>query len=103
MAAANVMCAKLKQELPAIDADSSAGARELKMVRLIAGPEMAERVRSSISAKAMEMWKAHMLMCMNEFRLDPTSDEANRMLAMQMEQFFFGGDATIPNYVPPKH
>lgn len=103
MAAANVMCAKLKQELPGIDAESSDGARELKMIKLIAGPAMVERVRTSISAKAMELWKGHMLMCMNEFRLDPTSDEANRMLAMQMEQFFFGGDAKIPNYVPPKH
>lgn len=102
MAAALLMCAKLKQELPGVDPESADGARELRMIKLIAGPAMVERVKSSISAKAMEMWKGHMLMCMNEFRLDPTSDEANRVLAAQMEQFFFGEEAKIPNFVPPK-
>jgi Fe-S cluster biosynthesis and repair protein YggX len=102
MAERMVQCAKLGKELPGIDVDSPAGARELKMVTLIAGPQMAQRVRERISAQAMEMWKSHMLMCMNEFRLDPSSEETNRVLASQMEAFFFGQTPDIPNYVPPK-
>lgn len=103
MASKLVQCAKLGQELPGIDPDTPDGARALKMVLLIAGPEMMARVRDGISAQAYEQWKGHMLMVMNEFRLDPQSDEANRVLAQQMEAFFFGQKAEIPNYVPPPH
>ncbi len=102
MAAPTVRCAKLKKELPGLDPDSPAHARELRMVKLIAGDAMVTRVREHVSAEAMELWKGHMLMCMNEFRLDPTSDECNRLLAQQMDSFFFGEKAEIPNYVPPK-
>jgi len=101
MAAKMVKCAKLGRELPGIDPDSEDAQRDLKMVLVIAGPEMMERVKSGVSQQAMNMWKDHMLMVMNEFRLDPMSDEANRVLAQQMEAFFFGEQPEIPNYVPP--
>ncbi len=97
-----VHCAKLGRELPGLDPDSPDGSRSLKMVTLIAGPQMMARVRDQISAQAFEGWKGHMLMVMNEFRLDPQSDEANRVLAQQMEAYFFGDRADIPNYVPPQ-
>ncbi len=96
-----VRCAKLGRELPGLDPDTPDGSRALKMVTLIAGPQMMARVRDSVSAEAFEGWKGHMLMVMNEFRLDPQSDEANRVLAQQMEAFFFGQNASIPNFVPP--
>lgn len=102
MAAHIVNCAKLRKELPGIDTDTPEGDRAYKMVMLIAGREMADRVRDTISAEAMEMWNDHMRMVMNEFRLDATSDEANRILKQFMEQFFFGEEQAIPNYVPPK-
>lgn len=102
MAVRTVVCAKLKQELPAIDPDSPEGGRALKMIMLIAGKAMADRVREQISDQALRMWNDHMLMVMNEFRLDATSDESNRILKQFMEQFFFGDEQAIPNYVPPK-
>jgi Fe-S cluster biosynthesis and repair protein YggX len=41
-------------------------------------------------------------MLLNEYRLDPTSDEANELLRQHMEDFFFGQQRAIPNYVPPE-
>jgi Fe-S cluster biosynthesis and repair protein YggX len=102
MAAKTVKCAKLKQELPGIDPDTPEGDRALRMALLIGGPEMQQRVRESISARAWEMWTDHMLMVVNEFRLDPTSDEANRVLKPHMEAFLFGDPTQIPGYVPPE-
>ncbi len=97
-----IRCAKLDQDLPAIDVDSPEGSRSLKMVTLIAGPEFAARVRERISAQALRQWNDHMLMVMNEYRLDATSDESNKILSKFMEQFFFGDEQAIPNFVPPK-
>lgn len=102
MAAKTVKCARLKQELSGIDSDSPEGDRALKMALLIGGPEMQQRIRDSVSAEAWEMWTDHMLMVVNEYRLDPTSDEANQILRPHMEAFFFGGQAQIPGYVPPE-
>ncbi len=102
MAVRMVRCAKLGQELPGIDPESPSGARDLKMIRVIAGEDMARRVQESISQQAMEMWKQYMLMVMNEYQLDPQSDECNRILAEHMERFFFGEELKIPNYVPPE-
>lgn len=101
MAARMVKCAKLGQELPGLDEDTPEGRTALKMALLIGGPEFQRRVRENISARAWEMWKDHMLMIVNEFRLDPTSDQANEILRPYMEAFFFGEQAEIPNYVPP--
>jgi Fe-S cluster biosynthesis and repair protein YggX len=100
--AKTVQCATLKKELPGIDPQTPDGKQALKMVTLIGGPEFAQRVEQSVSAQAFEMWKEQMLMIMNEFRLDPTSDESNRVLKPYMEAFFFGEQQQIPNYVPPE-
>ena len=97
-----VKCAKLKQELPGLDPDTSGGDRALKMALLIGGPDLQQRIRDSISARAWEMWTDHMLMVVNEYRLDPTSDEANQVLKPHMEAFFFGEQQQVPGYVPPE-
>ena len=102
MSAKTVKCAKLGQELPAIDADSPEGDRALRMALLIGGPDMQRRVRESVSAKAWSMWTDYMRMVVNEYGLDPTSDQANEVLKPHMEDFFFGEQKQIPGYVPPK-
>src|SRR5262249_34954716 len=96
-----VKCAKLGQELPALDPDSLDGRQALKMAAMIAGKEFAERVRQNVSAKAWEQWKNHMVMVINEYRLDPMAPESNKVLKMHMEAFFFGDQKPIDNYVPP--
>ena len=102
MATRTVKCAKLNEELPGIDSDTDDGDRALRMALLIGGPEFQQRVRDGVSMRAWEMWTDHMLMVMNEYRLDPTSDEANEVLKPHMESFFFGGGQEVPGYTPPK-
>jgi Fe-S cluster biosynthesis and repair protein YggX len=102
MAAKTVKCAKLGQELPGIDETTPSGRQALKMCMLIGGPELRQRVLDSISAQAWEMWTDYMRMVINEFRLDPTSDEANRVLGQIMQEFFFGRQPEIPDFVPPE-
>ena len=101
MAAKLVKCAKLGAELPGLDESTPDGSQALRMVLLIGGPALQQRVREHISAQAWEMWKGQMLMIMNEYRLDPASDQANEILKTYMEAFFFGEEPKIPNYVPP--
>jgi len=101
MATRTVKCAKLKQKLPGLDPDTPEGDRALRMALLVGGPELRQRVRDSISARAWEMWTEHMLMVVNEYQLDPTSDEANKVLRPHMEAFLFGEAKQIPGYVPP--
>jgi Fe-S cluster biosynthesis and repair protein YggX len=100
--AKNVNCAKLGQELPAIDDQTPEGQRALKMALLLGGPEMQQRVRDNVSADAWSQWTDHMRMVINEYRLDPTSDEANPILAKHMEQFLFGDGKPVSGYTPPK-
>lgn len=102
MSARTVMCSKLKQELPAIDESTPAGDMARRLALLIGGRELQQRVLQGVSAQAWSMWTDHMRMIMNEYRLDPTSDEANKVLRPHMESFFFGEQQAIPNYVAPK-
>ena len=101
MAERTVLCAKLQRELPGLDEATPEGGRALRMAQLLGGPEMRQRVREHISAEAWSLWKGHMLMVINEFRLDPTSDASNAVLKENMEAFLFGTGKEIPNYVPP--
>ena len=102
MAQRTVKCAKLGRELPGIDESTPEGDRALRMAQLLGGPELRQRVRDGISADAWDLWKGHMLMVVNEYRLDPTSDAANALLKEHLEAFLFGSGREIPNYVPPE-
>ena len=102
MAERMVHCAKLGRELPGLDESTPEGGRALRMAQLIGGPTMRQRVHDQVSAEAWNLWKERMLMVINEYRLDPTSDSSNAVLREHMEAFLFGNAAEIPNYVPPK-
>jgi len=102
MAARMVHCVKLGRELPGLDEDTSQGRQALKMCLLFGGPQLRDRVKENVSVQAWELWTDYMRMVMNEYRLDPTSDEANAILRQHMEDFFFGQQRNIPNYVPPQ-
>lgn len=102
MAARTVKCVKLGQELPGLDEATPAGRQALKMALLLGGREMQQRVRDHISAQGWQMWTEFMLMVINEYRLDPTSDASNAVLKEHMEAFLFGQAKQIDNYVPPE-
>lgn len=82
-----VVCAKLKQELPA-------------MRRKPMGGPMGIRLKKEISAPAWEMWVEHSKMIINEYRLNPADPKAQEMLIKQCEDFFYGeGGVKPPEYV----
>lgn len=97
---ATVQCAKLRQELPAIDPTTSAGVMASKMCLMIGGPELRTKVFAQVSQKAWDMWKDHMVMIFNEYRLDPSAPESNAILKQHLDAFFFGQEAAIPNWTP---
>ena len=102
MAERTVQCAKLGRELPGLDETTPEGGQALRMAQLLGGPEMRLRVRDTVSAEAWGMWRDHMRMVINEYRLDPTSDESNAILRKYMEDFLFGPGSQVRNYVPPQ-
>jgi len=103
MAPRTVKCAKLSQELPGIDESTNEGEAAMVMVRSMGDEQLAKRIYENISMEAWGMWVGHMTMVINEYRLDPASEEADEILKQQMEDFFFGeGAALPPGYQPPK-
>jgi Fe-S cluster biosynthesis and repair protein YggX len=50
------------------------------------------------------MWVEHSKMLMNEYRLNPLDPNSLKIMEDQMQQFFFGEGAKLPEgYVAPKH
>ncbi|MBP7747513.1 MAG: Fe(2+)-trafficking protein [Phycisphaerae bacterium] len=101
MSARTVHCAKLNRDLPGLDDTTPDGARALKMATLLGGPDLRQRIYEHVSAEAWGMWKDYMLMVINEYRLDPTSDASNALLREHLEAFLFGQGKQIAKYTPP--
>ena len=49
------------------------------------------------------MWRKHSTMVINEYRLNPSEERAEKILLEQMEKFFFGEDELEkpPEFVAP--
>ncbi len=102
MAQRMVMCAKLSRELPAIDETSNEGEAAAVFLRSLGSEVLVQRVLDHVSMEAWKMWMNHLTMVINEYRLDPSSDEANEIIRQQLQEFFFGeGAALPPGYTPP--
>ena len=87
--ARTVKCVKFQKELPGLAEPPWPG-------------DIGQRVFENVSADAWELWKEHLKMVLNEFRLQPWQPEAQEIIEKQMEAFFFGGEAPPPpDYVPP--
>jgi len=86
-----VKCVKLGRDLPGLDRAPWKG-------------EIGKRIYDGVSKEAWAMWVNHSKMLLNEFRLNPLDPNAQKVMEEQMEQFFFGEGARLPEgYVPPKH
>ncbi len=65
--------------------------------------ELGKRIYESVSKEAWKLWIEHSKMIMNEYRLNPLDPQSQKIMEEQMEQFFFGEGARLPEgYVPPK-
>ncbi|HEV8661593.1 MAG TPA: oxidative damage protection protein [Candidatus Methylomirabilis sp.] len=103
MAQCTVKCVKLQRDLPGLDPGTPQGKAALIMAKAVGGEELKNRIQENVSMEAWKMWMGHLTMVINEYRLDPSSKEADEIIRQQMEDFFFGeGAALPPGYVPPQ-
>jgi len=85
-----VHCVKFGRELPGLERAPWKG-------------ELGKRVYENVSKDAWKLWLEHSKMIMNEYRLNPLDPNSQKIMEEQMEQFFFGEGAKLPEgYVPPK-
>jgi Fe-S cluster biosynthesis and repair protein YggX len=85
-----VHCVKFDKELPGLD-------------RIPWQGELGKRVYENVSKDAWKLWLEYSKMVMNEYRLNPLDPNSQKIMGEQMEQFFFGEGAKLPEgYVPPK-
>jgi len=90
MAQRMVKCVKFHKELPGLEEPPWSG-------------ELGQRIYDNVSQEAWNQWLNLLRMLINEYRLVPSTKEAQEFIANQMEQFFFGeGSANPPDYVPIK-
>lgn len=66
--------------------------------------EMGQRLFDSVSKEAWKAWIDHSKMIVNEYRLDLTSDQGQKIWMAECEKYFFGeGSAAPPDFVPHAH
>ena len=78
-----VKCVKLGRELPGLDKPPFPG-------------ELGQRIYEHVSKQAWEMWPAQSTLIINHYGLNMADPEARKILREQMEEFFFGADAQMP-------
>lgn len=78
-----VKCVKLGRELPGLPRPPFPG-------------EFGKRVFESISQDAWEMWQSQSTLLINHYGLNLADKRAQQFLMEQMEEFFFGPGAQMP-------
>jgi len=65
--------------------------------------EVGQKVFDSVSKDAWKMWLEHSKMMINEYRLDLTNPDHQKLWMAELDKYFFGEGAQLPpDYVPPK-
>lgn len=83
MMARMVQCVKLGRLLPGLDKAPVAG-------------ELGQCIYEQVSQDAWQMWLEHMTRLINHYGLVPADPEARKILRQEMEEFFFGEGAQMP-------
>jgi Fe-S cluster biosynthesis and repair protein YggX len=84
-----VSCAKIGRVLPAMKRAPFPGA-------------LGQRILENVSEEAWKLWQAQSVIVMNHYGLSMADPEARKFLLQQMEDFFFGEGARMPeDWVPP--
>ena len=58
--------------------------------------ELGQRIYDNVSKEAWKLWIEHSKMIMNEYRLNPLDPQSQKIMEEQLEQFFFGEGAKLP-------
>ena len=78
-----VNCVKLGRELPGLERQPYPG-------------ELGKRIYENVSQQAWELWMQHSVILINHYGLSLGDPQARQFLEEQMEEFFFGEDAQMP-------
>jgi len=84
-----VKCAKLGRELPGLNRPPFGGA-------------LGKRVFENISQEAWALWQDQSTLLINHYGLNLRDPAAQKFLMEQMEQFFFGEGAKLPEDWTPE-
>lgn len=84
-----VFCEKLQHELPGLDKPPFPG-------------PLGQRIYEHISKQAFDMWPEQQVLLINHYGLNMGDPEARRIIREQMEEFFFGKDAKMPEGWTPE-
>jgi Fe-S cluster biosynthesis and repair protein YggX len=58
--------------------------------------ELGQRVFENVSQQGWKSWLEHSKMLINEFRLDLTSEQGQRLWMTECEKYFFGEGSSAP-------
>ncbi len=84
-----VNCVKLGRELPGLERPPYPG-------------ELGQRVYENVSQQAWDMWMQHSVILINHYGLSLGDPQARAFLEEQMEEFFFGEGARMPEGWTPE-
>ena len=83
-----VNCVKLGRELPGLDEPPFPGA-------------LGQRIYEQVSQMAYDMWPPQATLIINHYGLNLADPQAQKLLMQQMDEFFFGAGAQMPEgWVP---
>jgi Fe-S cluster biosynthesis and repair protein YggX len=84
-----VQCVKLGRELPGL-------------ARLPFPGPLGQRIYDQVSQQAWGLWPAQATLILNHYGLSMGDPNAQQILMQQMEEFFFGENAAVPEgWAPP--
>jgi Fe-S cluster biosynthesis and repair protein YggX len=64
--------------------------------------ELGQRIYENVSAEGYALWGPHATILINHYGLHPADPETRKLLRREMEEFFFGADAQLPEgWTPP--
>jgi len=78
-----VQCIKLGRELPGLEKPPFPGS-------------LGTRIFENVSQDAWEMWREHQTILINHYALNPADPDDRKLLRQQMEEYFFGEGARMP-------
>jgi Fe-S cluster biosynthesis and repair protein YggX len=84
-----VECVKLGQELPGLKKPPFVG-------------ELGERIFENVSEQAWQMWLEYQVLIINHYGLVLADPSHRQFLIKQLEEFFFGEDAQMPDGWTPE-
>lgn len=84
-----VNCAKLGRDLPGLEKPPFKS-------------ELGQRIFENISQQAWEMWMQQSIILINHYGLSLGDPQAHEFLMQQMEEFFFGEEARMPEGWTPE-